>query len=185
MEGIYLNKGVPKFVVSDKGTQLLAASYHVDFSKGECPTSWKWEDIEYVTAAKGTTWKFVPAGCQWQNGLAESRIKIFKQTFAKCVVSTINGNKSLLNYAEMQALLSDIMNKMNDRPIGLKTLTDQDLVPLTPNCLLIGRSSSSVTNLGAPDISVEDYPKRLRYCKELYQYWCREYNKQVFFNLLL
>ena len=66
----------------------------------------------------------------------------------------------------------------------MKTLTDQDLVPLTPNCLLIGRSSSSVTSVGVPDISVEDYPRRLRYCQELHQYWCREYDKQVFFNLL-
>ena len=126
----------------------------------------------------------MPAGCQWQNGLAESRIKIFKQTFAKCVVSTINGNKSFLNYVEMQALLADLMNKMNDRPIGLKSLTEHDLVPLTPNCLLLGRTSTSVVSHDVVNISSEDYPRRLRYCQELYQYWCREFDKQVFYNLL-
>ena len=177
-------RGVPKLVISDMGSQLQAASHHVEWSGNECPTNWKWESIQHATSVKGTVWKFVPAGCQWQNGLAESRIKIFKQTFAKCIVSTINGNKSLVNYAEMQSLLADMMNRMNDRPIGLKTLTDHDLVPLTPNCLLLGRTSTSVASIGDDDLSTEDYPKRLRYCNELQQFWCREFEKQVFYNLL-
>ena len=177
-------RGVPKLVVSDMGSQLQAASYHVEWSSEESPNNWKWESIQHATSVKGTVWKFVPAGCQWQNGLAESRIKIFKQTFAKCIVSTINGNKSLLNYAEMQSLLADMMNRMNDRPIGLKTLTEYDVVPLTPNCLLLGRTSTSLTSIGNDDSLIENYPSRLRYCNELQQFWNREFEKQVFYNLL-
>ena len=163
-------RGDPKLVVSDKGSQLQAASKQIDWTRKEGPEQWEWDKIEQATSAMGTKWHFVPAGCQWQNGLAESRIKIFKQTFRRCVVGTINGNKSLVSYCEMQALLADMMDRMNNRPIGLKTLTEQDLVPLTPNCLLLGRTSTRVAALDDADYSVEDYPRRLRYCQELLQF---------------
>ena len=177
-------RGTPKYVVSDKGSRLQAASIHVDWSKKENPQNWQWDAIKDATANKGTKWDFVPAGCQWQNGLAESRIRIFKETYAKCIIGTINGNKSLISYGDMQGLLADIMNRMNDRPIGLKSLTETDLVPLTPNCLLIGRTSSSVSCGNNGDCQEENYPKRLNYCQELSDYWHREFEKQVFFNLL-
>ena len=177
-------RGDPKLVVSDKGSQLQAASKQIDWTRKEGPEQWEWDKIEQATSAMGTKWHFVPAGCQWQNGLAESRIKIFKQTLRRCVVGTINGNKSLVSYCEMQALLADMMDRMNNRPIGLKTLTEQDLVPLTPNCLLLGRTSTRVAALDDADYSVEDYPRRLRYCQELLQFWRREFEKQVFYNLL-
>ena len=177
-------RGDPKLVVSDKGSQLMAAAKVIDWTVKEDPTKWDWQKIEQMTAIKGTKWDFVPAGCQWQNGLAESRIKIFKQTFRRCVIGTINGNMSLLSYGEMQVLMADIMDKMNNRPIGLKSLTEEFLVPLTPNCLLLGRTTSRVPTLGESDYKVEDYPSRLRYSMELMQYWVREYEKQVFYSLL-
>ena len=100
------------------------------------------------------------------------------------MVGTINGNKSSVNYGEMQALLADMMDRMNNRPIGLKSLTEHDIVPLTPNCLLIGRTSTRVGSYDDTEYLVEDYPKRLRYCQELLQFWRREFEKQVFFHLL-
>ena len=72
-------RGHPKHVISDKGSQLQKASKEIDWTKKEDPENWKWSNIEQATSVKGTRWRFVPAGCQWQNGLAESRVKIFKQ----------------------------------------------------------------------------------------------------------
>ena len=177
-------RGHPKLVVSDMGSQLQAASKTVDWSRNEDPKNWQWKNIESATSSLGTRWKFVPPGCQWQNGLAESRIKIYKQTFRRCVVGTINGNKSYLSYGEMQSLLADMMDRINNRPIGLKSLTKHDLVPLTPNCLLLGRTSTVVSTPADIDYSKEDYPKRLKYCEELLQFWRREFDAQVFYNLL-
>ena len=57
-------------------------------------------------------------------------------------------------------------------------------MPLTPNCLLLGKTSSRVATLGEHGHSVEDYPSRLRYTMELLQYWGKEYEKQVFYSLL-
>ena len=84
----------------------------------------------------------------------------------------------------MQVLLADIMDRMNNRPIGLKSLTEECIVPLTPNCLLIGRTSSHVSSSDIGDYKVEDYPSRLRYTTELLEFWRKEYEKQVFYSLL-
>ena len=173
-------RGNPKLVISDKGSQLQAASRTIDWSKNEDPVSWQWQSIEGATSSFGTKWQFVPPGCQWQNGLAESRIKILKQTYRRCVIGTVNGNKSYISYGEMQALLAEMMDRINNRPIGLRSLTEEDLVPLTPNCLLLGRTSSVVPNSSNTDFSEENYPKRFRYCQELFRFWKREFDSQVF-----
>ena len=177
-------RGSPRLVVSDKGSQLMSAARIIDWTRKEDPTQWDWNKIEQMTADKGTRWEFVPAGCQWQNGLSESRIKIFKQTFRRCVVGTINGNKSFLSYGEMQVLLADIMDKMNNRPIGLKSLSEEYLVPLTPNCLLLGKTTTRIPTLGDCEYKEENYHGRLRYTMELLQYWVKEYEKQLFFSML-
>ena len=64
------------------------------------------------------------------------------------------------------------------------TSTEEFLVPLTPNCLLLGRTSTRVPTLGEPDNKVENYTNRLRYNMELKQFWEREFERQVFFSLL-
>ena len=46
--------------------------------------------------------------------------------------------KPTLNYAELQAILAEVANITNDRPIGVCHLTEEDLVPLTVNQLLLG-----------------------------------------------
>ena len=58
-------------MVSDKGSQLQAASKQIDWTKKESPEKWEWEKVELASSAKGMKWQFVPAACQWQNGLAE------------------------------------------------------------------------------------------------------------------
>jgi hypothetical protein len=79
--------------------------------------------------------------------------------------------------------LAYMMDRMNNR---LKSFTEYNIVPLIPNCLLVGRTSTSAWagSQGDADYLVEDYPKRLRYCQELLQFWRREFEKQVFFHLL-
>ena len=67
----------------------MSAAKVVDWSASEDPSQWNWSQVEHLTAKYGTKWKFVAASCQWQNGLAESRIKIFKQTFRRCVLKLV------------------------------------------------------------------------------------------------
>ena len=47
-----------------------------------------------------------------------------------------------LSFAEFQMILSQAANICNDRPIGVISLTAADIQPITPNQLLIGRTST-------------------------------------------
>ena len=50
--------------------------------------------------------------------------------------------KTSLNYTELYTMLARVASKINDRPLGIKKLTESDFVPLTVNQLLIGRTDS-------------------------------------------
>ena len=63
-------RGTPTKVVSDQGKQLTSSSNAADFSAKESSEAWNWEEMKRAGARAGTTWKFVPAGCQFRNGLA-------------------------------------------------------------------------------------------------------------------
>ena len=103
-------------------------------------SKWNWDQVEEVSAKKKSVWKFVPAGCQWKNGFSESRVKILKRTLHK-ILMTSTMKCRMLNYAELQSLLTRVANIMNDRPLGIKQFNEDDYVPITPNQLLIGRTS--------------------------------------------
>ena len=135
-------RGTPTKVVSDQGKQLTSSSNAAAFSAKESPEAWNWEEMRRAGARAGTTWEFVPAGCQFRNGLAEARICATKRTVAHMLASTVNGDKPVLNYAELGTLLAKVANVINDRPIGVKGLTEDELVPITVNQLLLGRTSS-------------------------------------------
>ena len=131
-------------------------------------------------ARQNTSWEFVPAGCQWRNGLSENRVKILKQTLALTL------DKNTLNYAELQTLLVGISNIMNDRPVGVRFLGEEDYVPVTVNQLLIGRTSTSTEFFDAAE-NLEDtvsLSKRMRYVAELETVWWSQFHKQVFSSLL-
>ena len=139
-------RGVPAKVVSDRGSQLTSAGNVVAWGAsddGKQDGSKVWTDLENVSARRGTKWQFVPAGAQFRNGLAEARVKAVKQTLWHVLMSTLVNGKPTLTYAELATVLAQVANIVNDRPIWAKVLTEGDLVPLTVNQLLLGRTSTS------------------------------------------
>ena len=46
-------------------------------------------------ARAGTTWEFVPAGCQLRNGLAKAGVPATKWTVAHMLATTVNGEKPI------------------------------------------------------------------------------------------
>ena len=59
--------GIPTYVYSDKGSQLMAAGREV--------ASFNWDDIARTLSLKGTPWDFSPDGAQWRNGAVEIFVK--------------------------------------------------------------------------------------------------------------
>ena len=128
--------------MSDRGSQLTTASHLVTWTERESPANWEWKKIEEQGARQGTIWEFVPAGCQYRNGLAESRVKAVKTTLGHMLNSTLVGTKPTLSYAELCTTLARVASIINDRPIGVRSMTEEEIVPLTVNQLLLGRSTN-------------------------------------------
>ena len=137
-------RGVPAKVVSDRGSQLTSAGNTVAWgADGRQDGSKVWAEVESVSARRGTKWEFVPAGAQFRNGLAEARVKAVKQTLRHMLMTTLVSGKPTLSYAELLTVLAQVANIVNDRPIWAKVLTEGDMVPLTVNQLILGRTSTS------------------------------------------
>ena len=137
-------RGHPLSVRSDRGSQLLSGKNYVAWEPKEDPKNWKWDKIAKITARSGTIWDFIPAGSQYKNGLAEARVKATKSTLQHVLATSIVLTKPTINYAELTVLLSRVSNIINDRPLGVRLLSSDELVPVTPNMLLLGRTGGSV-----------------------------------------
>ena len=126
------SRGVPSFVHSDRGIQLVAAQKELCNN----PLKYDWNIIASRALKRGTKWDFTPPGAQWRNGATESFVKKFKHSFNHLYKDT------RLNYAELLCAIKRIANILNNCPISVqRTKTDaQDedfLHPLTPNMLIL------------------------------------------------
>ena len=84
--------------------------------------------------------------------------------------------QKLLTYAELLVLMQDVASLVNDRPVGLRNLTEDEIVPLTVNQLLLGRNSSQAASY---DDSGELNISRLKnYSRDLLREWWKEWKMQ-------
>ena len=167
--------GNPQTIVSDRGTSLVKAG--IVLENDSHPTNWNWKKV--VDSNKTTNWIFTEIGCQWRNGLAEAMVKITK----KCLKAAIPEDAKL-TYSELITLLAQVSYTINCRPIGVSSGNDlnEEIQPITPNMLLIGRSNLDVK---APEYDVDTaLPKRTAYVKNLHDKWWKSWIKQVFPNLV-
>ena len=175
-------RGYPARVQSDSGSQLKASVPVVTWSDQEDPTCWDWKEVTTATARTGTEFKIVSPGCQWRNGLAESQIKAMKRSLHQLSSASLIRNLSpTLNYQEWVLLLHRVSNISNERPLGVKNMTEDIIQPLTPNQLLIGRTKGKVT---CPDSLPENYSQQKTYSDTLLQTWWSHWYPQVFDNLI-
>ena len=167
--------GNPQTIVSDRGTSLVKAGMVLEADSH--PKTWNWKKV--VEANKTTNWEFTAVGCQWRNGLSEAMVKITK----KCLeVAIPEGAK--ISYGELITLLAQVSYTINCRPVGIFGGSDlnDEMQPITPNQLLIGRSDFDVK---PPEYDVDiALPKRAAYVKNLVDKWWSSWIKQVFPHLI-
>ena len=135
-------RGHPSKIMSDPGSQLTSVS-------GDLKSWWSeiGKGIVDNTASKGLVWEIRPAGSPWRQGKAEVCIKTIKRLI-KIAAAEVR-----LTPSELQTALYDIANVCNERPIGLNKVPNSDGLfdVITPNCLMLGRSTNAVlddSNLG-------------------------------------
>ena len=107
--------------------------------------------------------------------MCESRVKALKHTLKHVVDGSTINEKPTVSYVELQVFLAKAANIVNDRPLGIRSLTEDDLVPLTPNQLLLGRTSTAATAYTEED--VECFGPRSKYVEELLDLWWKMWHK--------
>ena len=166
----------------DRGSQLTSSNNYVTWTVKEDPGSWNWDKVVEKSAGTGTVWEFVLAGCQDRNGLAESRVKVVKANLGHIMASTVIGGKPTLHYAELCTLLAQVADIVNDRPAGVRSLTEEDIIPITANQLLLGRTSTSTP--GAQVEVEQNFVATSRFQEELLNSWWNLWRVQAYPHLL-
>ena len=171
-------KGAPQEIVSDRGSQLVSAG--IVLAKKEMPGSWDWQQVTANNSA--SSWRFVPVGSQHHNGLPESMVKALKRSLLQTLGAGVT-----LAYDELVTLLARISCSINSHPLGLQNTSDtsqqeEDLRPITPNQMLLGRSDPESPPL---EYSEDDkFCKRIAYVAEVEREWWKKWMKSVLPTLL-
>ena len=171
--------GAPATIVSDRGTQLVSAGRILAEKEAladkQAPGSWDWSRITRENNA--STWHFVPIGSPHFNGLPEATVKVLKKSLSLALHPGVE-----LSYPELVTLLAKITYTVNSRPLGLanispSSLQEDHMMPLTPNMLLLARSS----NISPPLMysGEERFCARLAYVAQVEKEWWDRWIKQV------
>ena len=72
----------------------------------------------------------------------------------------------MMNNAKLFSTLRRMACIINDRPIGVRAL-DDEVVPVTPNMLLLRKTSSAPDLSNSYDASVERFTERLGYIMQV------------------
>ena len=164
------NRGCPSEFISDQGSQLKAASK--DLTK-----DWNWEVVSDWAAESKIKWTIVPAEGQHQNGLSESMIKCTKRSIHRVI------GENVLTFSELQLAFYEIANVINTRPIGVVPNSDPECpVPITPNDLLLGRSTNEVPP--GPFKAKASITKRYRFVQGLVDDWWKRWSDLVLPSLV-
>ena len=171
--------GIPRTIVSDKGSQLVRGSIKVE-EQDKPSNMYDWKHV--MSRDSRTRWIFVTAGGQHRNGLAEATVKVMKKSLNLGLQSG-----EILTYAELVTLLARIATSVNSRPLSISSISsnseqDDILSPITPNHLLLARSTSEPTKL---EYDSEDrFSRRLAFVQSLHDEWWRRWVAEVLPSLV-
>ena len=127
-------RGQPALMISDNGSQLVAAERELrEMIKG-----WSKKELKEFTAEKGMEWQFVTPAAPHHNGCAEALVKSAKKALKIAI-----GEQTLTPF-ELYTCFLEAANLMNQRPIGRIPNDPDDGCFLCPNDILLGRASTTV-----------------------------------------
>ena len=130
----FAQRGYPKLLLSDNGTQMVGANRELK----EMIDGWDATQLKEYCAERGMTWQFITPLAPHQNGCAESMVKSVKKALKKAIGDTV------LTPFELYTCLLEAANLVNQRPIGRIPNDPNDGSYLCPNDILLGRCSSTI-----------------------------------------
>ena len=121
-------------------------------------------NVEY-----GIEFKTCPVGAHYVHGKVERKIQQIKRSIEK----ELNGTR--LSVIQWETLSQQIVNSINNLPIGLSNKTEciENLDLLTPNRLLLGRNNSRCPT--APLILSKDVKRIIENNKNIFKVWFKSW----------
>lgn len=160
-------RGCPSKFICDPGSQLKAIS-QTDILN--------WTKVKNWATSNKITWEIVPADSQHKNGLSESLIKSVKRSIAHVI------GENVLSFSELQLMFYEIANIINTRPIGLTHGEDPEATHLTPNDLILGRSSNEAPQ--GPFEANTSLTRRFKFVQTLIDNWWKHWYVTVLPSLV-
>ena len=120
-------RGVPKFIYSDNGAQLVAAR---DIAEQVWTQVIADESVRSYAVTRGIQWSLIPPRSPWRGGFYERIIAIIKKSLRRVI------GRKILEFQEINTLLCEVETVVNQRPITYQP--DSELIQaVTPQQLLI------------------------------------------------
>jgi len=154
-------RGVPSEIVSDNGTNFVAAN------KELCELVCKDQRVQSSTTSKGIKWKFNPPYAPHFGGVFEIMIKSAKRAIMAILKDAdVNDEELMTAFTGAEALI-------NSRPLTYQSAEVKDSLPLTPNHFLHGQMGGQFAPEEIDEVTFNP-KKRWRRVQELIRhYWHR------------
>lgn len=163
----FAQRGYPKLLLSDNGTQMVGANRELK----EMIDGWDAKQLKEYCADRGMTWQFITPLAPHQNGCAESMVKSVKKALKKAIGDTV------LTPFELYTCLLEAANLVNQRPIGRIPNDPNDGSYLCPNDILLGCCSSTVPQ--GPFRETKNPRHWFEFCQKIVDSFWRAWSRDV------
>ena len=153
--------GWPDTVISDNGGSFVGAEIELRklFLEGK-------KRLRDFAVLHKIHWKFITPLSPHQGGMYESLIKVTKRALR------MSTGEQILSWNEMATIFAEVKSIVNSRPLTYLSDDPNDLRPLTPNHLLLGRASVDVPH--GPYEDTKNLHRRFQYVQTLVNnFWSR------------
>jgi len=122
-------RGTPNHMFSDNARNFKCADKEIR----SLYKSINWETVKTEGLQKNINWTFNTEKAPWANGISERMVRSVKTP-----LRIIIGNAKL-TYRQMMVILTECEGIINNRPLAMVTNDPDDLTPITPAELVVGR----------------------------------------------
>ena len=169
----FAQRGYPKLIMSDNGTQMVGAEKELcEMIKG-----WDKTKLKEYCADRGMKWQFTTPLAPHQNRCAESMVKSIKIALKKAIGDTV------LTPFELYTCIVEAANLVNQRPIGRIPNDPNEGSYLCPNDILLGRCSSKIPQ--GPFRETNNPRHRFEFCQKIVDTFWKRWSRDVLPSLVM